>query len=175
MELTLGDDADSCRLVANTPPHALLANLSPASMRRALGQGPDRFDWSSYRGPLTLTNLVADTPSEGPIFSQRMDDGEVTLHSGAGGEWRGHAGLQVHPRLLMPRSFALMLAQQWARSGALPLHAAVLVVDGQGVLVLGRRGAGKSVLGLAAVSAGHQLVSDDTVLLAQDPDGVFVG
>lgn len=174
MELIAGDDPGTCRLVARTPPHALLANLGLASMRSALGNGHDRFDWRACTGPLKISNLAADTWSDGPVLSQRMDDGDVMLCSGGDGEWRGYPDLQIHPRLLMPRSFTLLLAQQWARSGALPLHAAMLVVDGRGVLVLGRRGAGKSVLGLAAVSAGHQLVSDDTVLLAPSSEGVIV-
>lgn len=65
----------------------------------------------------------------------------------------------------MPRSLSLLLAQQWARCGLLPVHAAVLEMHGRGVLVLAGKGSGKSVLSLAALVTGGRVVSDDWVLL----------
>jgi hypothetical protein len=52
---------------------------------------------------------------------------------------------------------ALLLAQR----GEFALHASVVDVDGLGVAVAGRRGAGKSTTALRLAQRGHPLVTDD--------------
>ena len=62
---------------------------------------------------------------------------------------------------LMYRSF-----YQWARlEGLLLMHAAVVGVDGKGVLIGGRGGVGKSTLSVACLLGGLDFVSDDYVML----------
>ena len=63
---------------------------------------------------------------------------------------------------------AFVLAQQ----GRFALHANVVEVDGRGVLIAGRRRAGKSTTSMALASAGHRLVTDDVATL--DVDGASV-
>lgn len=69
----------------------------------------------------------------------------------------------------MPHSLGLAMAQQWARAGLLPVHAAVLEIEGKGVLVLAGKGSGKSVLSLATLCARGRVVSDDWILLGIHP------
>jgi hypothetical protein len=58
------------------------------------------------------------------------------------------------------------------RFGRYPLHAAGLALGGRGVLVPGTSGAGKSTLTVALVRAGFDFLSDDTVFLTRDGEGV---
>ena len=52
------------------------------------------------------------------------------------------------------------------------VHGALVVVLGQGVLLLGRSGAGKSECALELVQRGHRLVADDVVRIGvEDRDG----
>lgn len=58
----------------------------------------------------------------------------------------------------------------WAEQiGGQIAHAATVGCDGRGVLLVGRGGSGKSTTALACVDAGLQYVSDDYVLLTDDP------
>jgi len=167
---------DITRLEAESVPHALRIAMPKAELAAALGLSTRRYDWTRRQGQraLLVDNPGARRFTDGLNFEHEFDDGDVRLASGAPGELSVAAGQRPEPRLLMPRSFLLLTGQQWARGGALPVHAAALVIDGRGVLVLGQRGAGKSVLGLAAVAAGHGLVSDDWLLLAPDGHGQSV-
>jgi len=58
------------------------------------------------------------------------------------------------------------------RFGRFPLHAAGLALGGRGVLVPGTSGAGKSTLTVTLVRAGFDFLSDDTVFLTRDDDGI---
>jgi hypothetical protein len=60
------------------------------------------------------------------------------------------------------------------RFGRYPLHAAGLSLGGKGILVPGTSGAGKSTLTVTLVRAGFDFLSDDTVFLTRDADGIVV-
>lgn len=138
-----------------------------------MGFAQRRYDWAarSSQPPLDVDNPGAGRVADGARWEHDFDDGSVRLQSGGPGCWSIGAGQDMDAGLLMPRSFGLLLAQQWARTGAVPVHAAAFVHAGRGVLVLGDRGAGKSVTAIAALAAGGRLVSDDWVLLAQNRAG----
>ena len=55
------------------------------------------------------------------------------------------------------------------------LHAGLLDVAGEGVLILGRSGIGKSETALELVRRGHRLVADDTVEVRRPSDRDLVG
>jgi hypothetical protein len=65
-------------------------------------------------------------------------------------------------------SFALV------KQGYEPLHATSVIVDGKGVAFLGRSGHGKSTLAASFLHAGHQILTDD-LLLIRDIDAVPCG
>lgn len=58
--------------------------------------------------------------------------------------------------------------------GLEPLHAAVVVVDGQGVAFLGDSGYGKSTLAASFLRDGYTLLTDD-MLIVRDVGGVLCG
>ena len=55
------------------------------------------------------------------------------------------------------------------------LHAGLLDVAGEGVLILGRSGIGKSETALELIRRGHRLVADDTVEVRRPSDRDLVG
>lgn len=119
-----------------------------------------------WKPGLTVTAGLAEDnyePSEPATFETDLPDGLATLHSGA----PGTVQVQSHHSLadtLLSQSLGLLLAQQWARSGLLMVHAAAFEIDGRGILAMGDKGAGKSVLTASAMAAGARVVSDDWVM-----------
>jgi len=105
------------------------------------------------------------------LHEQNLEDGRAMLHSGQPGTVMVETGHQLSEELLQPQSLYLLLAQQWARAGLMLVHGAVFEFEGHGVLALGDRGAGKSVLTMAALAAGAKVISDDWVMLGSDADG----
>ncbi len=55
---------------------------------------------------------------------------------------------------------------------ALRLHATAVAYEGQGVLILGASGAGKSSLALDLIAFGSELICDDAILLEADTEGL---
>lgn len=94
---------------------------------------------------------------------ERLSDGQALLSSGQPGQARLDAKAAVNR--LLPGPLNLLLAQQWARQGLFPLHAAALRWRGRGLLILGDQGTGKSSLVLAALGRGGRVVSDDWLLV----------
>lgn len=54
-----------------------------------------------------------------------------------------------------------------------PLHATAVVVDGQAVAFLGSNGFGKSSLAACFLEAGHEMLTDDLLILWPSPEGVL--
>ncbi len=52
-------------------------------------------------------------------------------------------------------------------------HGVMVCIDGQGVLITGKPGIGKSSLALALVADGHQLVADDVIEISQSEYSLF--
>ena len=64
-------------------------------------------------------------------------------------------------------SFALV------KCGFEPLHATVLVIDGEAVAFLGESGFGKSTLAACFLGAGYQVLTDDLLILHENRDRVL--
>lgn len=54
------------------------------------------------------------------------------------------------------------------------LHASAVAVEERGLLILGESGSGKSNLALQLIALGADLIADDRVQTAQDPDGGLI-
>ncbi|MEM7210299.1 MAG: serine kinase [Pseudomonadota bacterium] len=54
------------------------------------------------------------------------------------------------------------------------IHASAVAVDGQGCLILGAPGAGKSGLALQLIALGAELIADDRVDLVVEKGGLFL-
>lgn len=135
-----------------------------------------RFSWEHLvprgaPGP-RLELVLASSPPEPssgatPLDSQRPELGTCLLE----GE-----RLVAH---IPPDPYAAEAALRAAmgtcllRQGGLLLHAAAVAFNGEALVILGHSGAGKSTLARAAVAAGGELLSDETVGL--HPSGRVYG
>lgn len=126
-----------------------------------------------WKPGLQLTaGLAGQAESPGSaVHELDLDDGQAVLRSGCPGKVLVESGHRLSEDLLQPQSLYLLLAQQWARAGLMLVHGAAFEFEGHGVLALGDRGAGKSVLTMAALAAGAKVVSDDWVMVGADADG----
>ncbi|HET8897226.1 MAG TPA: hypothetical protein VFN09_00390 [Rhodanobacteraceae bacterium] len=126
--------------------------------------GPIRFD--------TPDRPCADNPAAThvPTFHREFNDSRLAAASNAMAEVHVHAATHSTGAWRLPAAMSFAFAQQWARLGFASVHGALLQVDDCGVLVLGKRGAGKSVLASSALTAGGAIVSDDHLLLGCQND-----
>jgi hypothetical protein len=67
--------------------------------------------------------------------------------------------------------YSTVTALLMAWRGLLPFHGSAISVEGQGVLICGESGAGKSSLTAALVAEGAQLISDDLSVVVPDKNG----
>lgn len=77
----------------------------------------------------------------------------------------------VDPKHLSIPLFGAVFATMLHMRGALVLHASAVVRDGQCVIFLGDKGAGKSTTAFTMISAGFELLSDDVVAIIFDENG----
>ena len=133
-------------------------------------------------GPFLTVRLGAvldawQQPDLDPFFS--FGSGEDVLRWNAIGAFalRGEGEIVVEPAESIDRrliAFPLLgpvLALCLHRRGQLVLHASAIEVDGAAVVLLGDKGAGKSTLAGALISAGHRLLSDDLLVVTPREDG----
>jgi len=73
---------------------------------------------------------------------------------------------QFWERVVLPVTIGIL----GACLGSVPVHCACLAIDGQGLLIAGQSGVGKSTLAVAMAQAGFTLVSDDWTYITDDGD-----
>lgn len=89
-------------------------------------------------------------------------DGSVEWVKGSG--WTGR---------FPPETCSIVAATAVAMTGGLPLHGSAVEIDGQGVLLCGPGGAGKSTLAAGFCAIGARLVSDDLTVVTEGPAGTL--
>jgi hypothetical protein len=164
--------AGQCRTSGDRIQFDIRLNGIDAPQLQALLRGNQTIDWLNLARAKSVSadNHTADpATTNGKLITHEIGDGRFEARSG------GHGKVVVenhhkNPISLLPQSLHLLLAQQWARSGILTLHAAAIMTPGGGILVIGPRGGGKSVLTLSALSAGYGVISDDWILLGMNSD-----
>jgi len=148
--------------------------------REASGEGIE-----IYPGPASLFQEAARenslVPGEGGLFHHALcGDGSIYLR------WEDLFEFLIFPdirriacrqlpgcpaesfqdHLLGPvLSFVLL------RRGFEPIHATAVVIGGRAVAFLGNSGLGKSSLGASFLQAGYRLVTDDLLVLREEPPG----
>jgi len=146
--------------------------LDASQLHALLHGGSDQVDWlqlASVHGIRADIATSDDKPVSPTPVSHDTEDGRVETTSGGPGQVIVEAHHEK-PVNLLPQSLHLLLAQQWARSGILTLHAAAILTPNGGILVIGPRGGGKSVLTLSALAAGYGVISDDWILLGRNTE-----
>jgi len=170
----------ACRLVAEAlGVEIAITGLTAGEMcYRLEGQGePWRWTDLIERGPITVslaTDPIHD-PAEGEpvVYETDLPDGRVKLVSGGEAEFRVESH-HADSGGILPYCFHAAVAQQLARAGVMSVHAAGIVTPRGGLLVIGRKGAGKSTLTASAFCAGFGVVSDDWLLAAANGTAMHV-
>lgn len=130
-------------LTANSPPAGIpLWSLYPALRSRP---GPCDAEWT-----------VSRVRASGPLYALRDQHGEVYETDDP-------------VRLMEHLEWAILLALLAAQDHFLQLHAAGIVRDDRGLLLVGPSGSGKSTHALGMLLAGFRCLSDEIILL--EPDG----
>lgn len=126
--------------------------------------GPFRFgiDQDAAIGAATTSGITRD-----------FGDSSIRCSSGMGATTYILSIHNPSPRQHIPAAMGFAFAQQWARNGHLCVHGALLQVEGKGVLVVGLRAAGKSVLSASALAAGGRNITDDFFLLGEKDDVIL--
>lgn len=140
--------------------------------------GPGRPSWEVLRRIAPIRFDVDATPRDDVTtrieFERNFGDSAVRCASNAAATVHIEAAHAPGDPRHLPVAMGFAFAQQWARLGHACVHGALLEVEGRGVLVLGQRGAGKSVLATSALAAGGGIVSDD-YLLAGEHENELLG
>ena len=174
MSLRIEGDADTTVLnVSGIEPGIRIRGLSAEAAPGFLGQGPRIEAWAARKRRIVCEIAQPDGQAEltaSPKAAKyTTSDGSVWLESDRAARVATDPSFS-EPVFTGPRSLATAVAQQWARLGAVTLHAAAVQIQGVHILLLGRKGTGKSTACLSAIAAGGKVVSDDWLLahLAQD-------
>lgn len=171
MQILPQAEPDSCLFHSQAFARSLhIHGLRPDELGGLFRADCGRPDWSAIRARGLIRIRCGEDPPDTVNTDakdyrlERLAGGEAWLASGLPGQLRLRADPRSDDRLL-PGPLNLSLAQQWARQGLFPLHAAALRWEGLGLLILGDQGAGKSSLILAAIEQGAQVISDDWLLV----------
>lgn len=112
----------------------------------------------SYRGPCI-------------VFARNQEPDEMLL------AYCGHYGV---PCLVSERTTSELMAEiiRWLKVQLAPcisIHGVLVDVYGEGVLIMGESGIGKSEAALELIKRGHRLVSDDVVEIRKVSDATLIG
>ena len=132
--------------------HAYLLQLDPAERRRRL----ERL----FSNPIPAVILCRGLPPFPELVSEAERTGTPLLTTP-----------MVTHAFINP---ATLLMEDLFRASA-NVHGTLIEVYGEGVLLVGRPGTGKSETALGLVKRGHALVSDDSTVLRPDASGHIVG
>jgi hypothetical protein len=157
----------------------------PEEAQKSFGQVADAtFFWASRHWfAEVIADLPHDSGTDGWYERVRCPDGAEFLrwpdlfqflvsHDGrfvACGLLE-HAALESFQTYLLGHVLSFALVTQ----GYEPLHATTVVVDGRAVAFLGHGGDGKSTLAAEFLHAGHQILTDDLLLIGE-VDGTLCG
>jgi len=96
----------------------------------------------------------------------------IVSHDGRSIVWRflDRATVESFQTYLLAPVLSFALVKQ----GFEPLHATAVVIEGKALALLGDSGSGKSTMAAAFVHAGHQILTDD-LLMIREMDGILYG
>jgi hypothetical protein len=145
-----------------------VAELEILAWESASGWLPPRPPWDFRR--LVQGGAIAGLENERILVNYSADHGLLSLYhrpSRRALYWLPEARRLPYWEIAAP--FRILL-HWWSQSfGGQVTHAAAVGFDGQGVLLAGRGGSGKSTTAISCVDAGMEYVGDDYVLLTRAP------
>ncbi|MFC4518262.1 hypothetical protein [Streptomyces ehimensis] len=119
------------------------------------------------------TSMLVDRDDDGTVLASQPD-GKLAYRAEPGGPLNIYGGEGVPVALAAARLAREVVRGQLVADGWSILHASAVVRDGQTVLTLGDKGAGKTTVGLLLARAGWQLLANDRVFIRREGDRLRV-
>lgn len=141
-----------------------LPSAGPPATWRAWASTAQHPDWvPGAAGPIRRSDGAVAMSRHHPPFLDRFtpDDDGGRLET-----WGSDAGWATGETAAHPGHLAI--AAWLATTGAHVVHGAAVSVEGQGVLLVGAGGAGKSTTAIAMARAGAALLADDLCVIERD-------
>ncbi|MEV6780384.1 hypothetical protein [Streptomyces syringium] len=117
--------------------------------------------------------MILARGDDGTVFASQPDD-KLVYRAEPGGPLRVYGCEDVPVALAAARLAREVVRGQLLADGWSILHASAVVRDGQTVLTLGDKGAGKTTTALLLARAGWQLLANDRVFIRPDGDRLLV-
>jgi len=130
--------------------------------------------WQMW-GRGALRRLIYQPDPSGPCFTKmQFDPSGSVVDCWVGQPWRVDGSLsgRIYHPVLYPVDVAMVMYLLASRGG-LVVHGCGAVRDGKAVLFPGVSGSGKSTLARLLVADGWRVLSDDRVIVHEQPDGSF--
>ncbi|MFC5720572.1 hypothetical protein ACFP1Z_10405 [Streptomyces gamaensis] len=119
------------------------------------------------------TSMLVDRDDDGTVLASQPDD-KLAYQAEPGGPLHIYGGEDVPVALAAARLAREVVRGQLVADGWSILHASAVVRDGQTVLTLGDKGAGKTTTALLLARAGWQLLANDRVFIRRENDRLRV-
>ncbi|MEV4741601.1 hypothetical protein [Streptomyces sp. NPDC049555] len=113
------------------------------------------------------SSMLFDRDDDGTVLASQPDD-KLTYRAEPGGPLHIYGCEDVPVALAAARLAREVVRGQLVADGWSILHASAVVRDGQTVLTLGDKGAGKTTVGLLLARAGWQLLANDRVFIRRE-------
>ncbi|MBS1834788.1 MAG: hypothetical protein JST65_18865 [Acidobacteria bacterium] len=110
--------------------------------------------------------------SDGSSYASWPGVGEF-LVSGDGKFIECHAHRSASSESFQVYTLGQALSFALVKQGFEPLHATVVVIDGEAVAFLGESGFGKSTMAASLLASGHRLLTDDLLILRNTAGGLL--
>jgi hypothetical protein len=158
------------RRVSRPFAHLSISEPGPPALTIDLYEGASPAPWHERAASGTLVSSP-----DGELLAYARPDSLMVLD-----RRRGHLVGRIDPDGRQAgreraRPLSLMLMVWCGDRGIHVVHAGLVARDGQGVLIGGASGAGKSTTALACASAAFDFLGDDCVALSLAVDGTFEG
>ncbi|MEU5050141.1 NAD(P)-binding domain-containing protein [Streptomyces sp. NPDC021096] len=119
------------------------------------------------------SSMLFDRDDDGTVLASQPDD-KLTYRAEPGGPLHIYGCEDVPVALAAARLAREVVRGQLVADGWSILHASAVVRDGQAVLTLGDKGAGKTTVGLLLARAGWLLLANDRVFIRREDDRLRV-
>ncbi|MFF4404343.1 NAD(P)-binding domain-containing protein [Streptomyces sp. NPDC001404] len=119
------------------------------------------------------SRMLVDRDDDGAVVASQPDD-KLVYRAEPGGPLRIYGCEDVPVALAAARLAREVVRGQLLADGWSILHASAVVRDGQTVLTLGDKGAGKTTTALLLARAGWQLLANDRVFIRREDDRLRV-
>ncbi|AJC62075.1 hypothetical protein [Streptomyces sp. 769] len=157
----------------STAPDADAAVIADVNADRVTKIAQRVADHSHQQTVYANSRMLVDRDDDGTVLASQPDD-KLVYQAEPGGPLHIYGCEDVPVALAAARLTREVLRGQLVTDGWTILHASAVVRDGQTVLTLGDKGAGKTTVGLLLARAGWQLLANDRVFIRREDDQLRV-